>query len=66
MTKRDFSKERMESGIKRQNALDTTVEFLEWYLDLLRQSDPQPFSTISNIEETLMSLGGDINEVCEV
>ena len=33
--KRDFSKERMESGITRQQALDITTEFLDWYIGYL-------------------------------
>lgn len=64
--KRNFSKERMDSGITRQQALDVTTEFLGWYIDYLKDESPESFNTIGALEEALNSLGGDINEVCEI
>jgi hypothetical protein len=63
--KKDFSKERMDSGITRQQALDITTEFLDWYIEYLIVNQPGAVHTIGHLEETLNSLGGDINEVCE-
>lgn len=63
--KRDFSKEMMESGVTRQQALDITTEFLDWYIEFLQESQPEATRTIKHLEETLNSLDGNINEVCE-
>lgn len=63
--KRDFSKERMDSGIKRQQALGICIEFLGWYKDYLEDNSPTAHNTIKEIEEVLMCLSSDINELCE-
>lgn len=57
------SEQRLPSGIRFQQGLDITIEFVEYYLDWLKKNQPQAYNTISETENFLDSLTYDVDEL---
>lgn len=61
----DWNKERMQSGIRVKDALNVTSDFLEWYLDFLKEHQPGATNTMRDIEHAIGLLPVDIEELDE-
>jgi hypothetical protein len=57
--------DKLESGVTLEDALNTTIDFLEWFKLYLRENEPEATSSIHHIDDLINELPSDIDELCE-
>ena len=63
VNRRDWSQEKMASGLLVSVGKQVTEEFLSWYFDWLLEHEPKATHSHAEISNILGLLQGDLNEV---